>query len=35
MPKGDRGALESVIAADVRAVTAESEQIGRYFAEPT
>ncbi|MBP1818828.1 winged helix-turn-helix transcriptional regulator [Mycobacterium sp. OAE908] len=32
MPKAARGALESVIAADVRAMTAESDQIGRHFA---
>jgi DNA-binding MarR family transcriptional regulator len=32
MPKAARSALESVIAADVRAITAESEQIGRHFA---
>jgi DNA-binding MarR family transcriptional regulator len=32
MPKADRAALESVIAADVRAMTAESDQIGRHFA---
>src|SRR5215207_11674874 len=32
MPKADRAALESVIAADVRAITAESDQIGRHFA---
>jgi DNA-binding MarR family transcriptional regulator len=28
----DRGALESMIAADVRAMNAESDQIGRHFA---
>lgn len=28
----DRGALESLIAADVRELTAESDQIGRLFA---
>ena len=32
MPKAARAALESVIAADVRAMTAESDQIGRHFA---
>ena len=32
MAEADRAALESVIAADVRAVTAESDQIGRHFA---
>jgi DNA-binding MarR family transcriptional regulator len=32
MPKAARSALESVIAADVRAMTAESDQIGRHFA---
>jgi DNA-binding MarR family transcriptional regulator len=32
MPKLARSALESVIAADVRAMTAESDQIGRHFA---
>ena len=32
MPKTDRAALESLIAADVRAMTAESDQIGRHFA---
>jgi DNA-binding MarR family transcriptional regulator len=32
MPKPARAALESVIAADVRAMTAESDQIGRHFA---
>lgn len=32
MPKAARTALESVIAADVRAMTAESDQIGRHFA---
>jgi len=32
MPKADRAALESVIAADMRAMTAESDQIGRHFA---
>ena len=32
VPKTDRAALESVIAADVRAMTAESDQIGRHFA---
>ena len=32
MPKADRAALESVIGADVRAMTAESDQIGRHFA---
>ena len=31
-PKADRAALESLIAADVRAMTAESDQIGRHFA---
>jgi DNA-binding MarR family transcriptional regulator len=30
--KTDRVALESLIAADVRAMTAESDQIGRHFA---
>jgi DNA-binding MarR family transcriptional regulator len=30
--KSDRVALEMEIAADVRALTAESDQIGRYFA---
>jgi DNA-binding MarR family transcriptional regulator len=30
--KTDRAALESQIAADVRAMTAESDWIGRYFA---
>ena len=28
----DRDALESMIAADVRAMNAESDQIGRHFA---
>ena len=32
VPKPDRTALESLIAADVRALTAESDQIGRRFA---
>ena len=32
MPKASRVALESGIAADVRAMTAESDQIGRHFA---
>ena len=32
MPKADRDALETQIAADVRALTAESDQIGRHFA---
>jgi DNA-binding MarR family transcriptional regulator len=32
MSKAARSALESVIAADVRAMTAESDQIGRHFA---
>jgi DNA-binding MarR family transcriptional regulator len=32
MAKADRAALESVIGADVRAMTAESDQIGRHFA---
>ncbi|WP_101950562.1 MarR family winged helix-turn-helix transcriptional regulator [Mycobacterium sp. 3519A] len=32
MPKPARSALESVIAADVRAMTAESDQIGKHFA---
>ena len=32
VPKPDRAALESLIAADVRALTAESDQIGRHFA---
>jgi DNA-binding MarR family transcriptional regulator len=32
MPKAARSALEAEIAADVRAMTAESEQIGRHFA---
>jgi len=32
MPKALRSDLESVIAADVRAMTAESDQIGRHFA---
>jgi DNA-binding MarR family transcriptional regulator len=33
MPKaGGRAALESQVAADVRALTAESDQIGRHFA---
>ncbi|MCT7658675.1 MarR family winged helix-turn-helix transcriptional regulator [Mycobacterium deserti] len=33
MPKADgRSALESLMAADVRALTAESDEIGRYFA---
>jgi DNA-binding MarR family transcriptional regulator len=32
MPNAARAALESVIAADVRAMTAESDQIGRHFA---
>jgi DNA-binding MarR family transcriptional regulator len=32
MSKADRADLESVIAADVRAITAESDQIGRHFA---
>jgi DNA-binding MarR family transcriptional regulator len=33
MPKVDgRAALESLMAADVRALTAESDQIGRHFA---
>jgi DNA-binding MarR family transcriptional regulator len=30
--KTDRAALESQIAADVRAMTAESDDIGRHFA---
>ena len=29
---GDRTALEALIAADVRALSAESDQIGRVFA---
>jgi DNA-binding MarR family transcriptional regulator len=32
MPEPARTDLESEIAADVRAITAESEQIGRHFA---
>ena len=32
MPHSDRAAMESLLAADVRALTAESDQIGRYFA---
>ncbi len=32
MPKSDRAALELQIAADVRAMTAESDEIGRHFA---
>jgi DNA-binding MarR family transcriptional regulator len=32
MPKADRTALEEAIAADVRALSAESDQIGRHFA---
>ena len=32
MAKTDRAALESQIAADVRAMTAESDEIGRHFA---
>ena len=32
MAKTDRVALESQIAADVRAMTAESDEIGRHFA---
>ena len=32
MAKLDRAALESQIAADVRAMTAESDDIGRHFA---
>jgi DNA-binding MarR family transcriptional regulator len=32
MPKADRAALESLITADVRALTAESDEIGRHFA---
>ena len=32
VPKSDRATLESLIAADVRALTAESDQIGRRFA---
>lgn len=32
MAESDRGALEAQIAADVRALTAESDQIGRHFA---
>lgn len=32
VPNNDRAALESVIASDVRAMTAESDEIGRYFA---
>src|SRR5690349_11227415 len=32
MQKAARSALESVIAADVRAMTAESDRIGRHFA---
>ena len=32
MEKTDRPALESLIAADVRAMTAESDEIGRRFA---
>ena len=35
MAKPDRGALETQIAADVRALTAESDEIGRYFYEYT
>ncbi len=32
MARSDRAALELQIAADVRAMTAESDEIGRYFA---
>lgn len=32
MARAERTALESLMAADVRAVTAESDQIGRHFA---
>ncbi|GFG52835.1 MarR family winged helix-turn-helix transcriptional regulator [Mycolicibacterium agri] len=32
VPKPDRATLESLIAADVRALSAESDQIGRHFA---
>ncbi len=32
MAKSDRAALELQIAADVRAMTAESDEIGRHFA---
>src|SRR3954467_5349280 len=32
VPKTDRSTLEAIIAADVRAMTAESDQIGRHFA---
>ncbi len=32
VPNTDRATLESLIAADVRALTAESDQIGRRFA---
>ncbi|OBF31502.1 MarR family transcriptional regulator [Mycobacterium sp. ACS1612] len=32
MPNPARSALESVIAADVRAMTAESDRIGKHFA---
>jgi DNA-binding MarR family transcriptional regulator len=30
--KSDRGELEALIAADMRALTAESDEIGRHFA---
>lgn len=32
MARAERTALESLMAADVRALTAESDQIGRHFA---
>ena len=32
MAKSDRVALESQIAADIRALTAESDEVGRHFA---
>jgi DNA-binding MarR family transcriptional regulator len=32
MPRADRADLEAAIAADVRAMTAESDEIGRHFA---
>jgi DNA-binding MarR family transcriptional regulator len=32
MPNAERAALESLLTADVQALTAESDQIGRHFA---
>jgi DNA-binding MarR family transcriptional regulator len=31
--EGDRAALESLLSADLRALTAQSDQIGRFFAD--